>query len=115
MATCGSCGCTDERACPGGCSWFKKGLCTTCREDQVERLVYEATAWAAHRVDGETVSAIAGRRCTVTMSRSDGVSVVDHLGVTIFEVGPDGYYVAPQYDVDEIMPLFTVNEASRAA
>ena len=27
---CRRCGCTDEVACPGGCSWAEKGLCSTC-------------------------------------------------------------------------------------
>lgn len=29
---CVVCGCTDERACPGGCSWVVSGLCTSCRK-----------------------------------------------------------------------------------
>lgn len=35
-AACTGCGCTDLRACPGGCSWAKvdrrrrKGLCSRC-------------------------------------------------------------------------------------
>jgi hypothetical protein len=28
--SCRQCGCTDLRACPGGCSWAEPGLCTTC-------------------------------------------------------------------------------------
>jgi len=28
---CRGCGCTDEFACPGGCSWVAKGLCSTCK------------------------------------------------------------------------------------
>lgn len=28
--TCFKCGCVDERACPGGCSWAAPGLCTAC-------------------------------------------------------------------------------------
>lgn len=35
-ATCVNCGCTDSRACPGGCSWISvcrmqgTGLCSAC-------------------------------------------------------------------------------------
>lgn len=29
--TCRVCGCTDERACPGGCWWVEADLCSTCR------------------------------------------------------------------------------------
>jgi len=27
---CRICGCTDERACPGGCFWVGKDLCSRC-------------------------------------------------------------------------------------
>ncbi len=27
---CVACGCTDERACPGGCYWYEPGLCSAC-------------------------------------------------------------------------------------
>jgi len=27
---CRSCGCTEERACPGGCAWVEPGLCSAC-------------------------------------------------------------------------------------
>ena len=27
---CRICGCTDDRACPGGCSWAAPGLCSSC-------------------------------------------------------------------------------------
>jgi hypothetical protein len=36
VATCRRCGCRDDRACPGGCSWAqvdrkkRTGVCTTC-------------------------------------------------------------------------------------
>jgi len=28
--TCQVCGCTDERACPGGCYWIAEELCSNC-------------------------------------------------------------------------------------
>ncbi len=30
VRTCRECGCTDERACPGGCSWVEEDLCSAC-------------------------------------------------------------------------------------
>lgn len=27
---CRVCGCTDEKACPGGCSWVERDLCSAC-------------------------------------------------------------------------------------
>lgn len=37
--TCRGCGCTDDHACPGGCSWVlldidqESGICGTCAEE----------------------------------------------------------------------------------
>lgn len=36
LKTCRGCGCTDARACPGGCSWAQPGLCTVCAESANE-------------------------------------------------------------------------------
>lgn len=32
VRTCRGCGCTDTRACPGGCSWVEDDLCSACQE-----------------------------------------------------------------------------------
>lgn len=32
LARCRVCGCTDDRACPGGCSWVEPDLCSACVE-----------------------------------------------------------------------------------
>lgn len=34
VRTCRSCGCTDERACLGGCWWVEVDLCSTCQRRQ---------------------------------------------------------------------------------
>lgn len=31
--TCRQCGCTDDRACPGGCSWVAPDLCSACKPE----------------------------------------------------------------------------------
>ena len=31
-ARCRVCGCTEEKACPGGCSWVEVDLCSRCAE-----------------------------------------------------------------------------------
>lgn len=31
---CAKCGCTDELACPGGCSWVSETLCSACSEEE---------------------------------------------------------------------------------
>lgn len=41
VRTCWSCGCTDDRACPGGCAWAVtetpgEDLCTACRAQMAE-------------------------------------------------------------------------------
>lgn len=35
---CIGCGCTDDRACPGGCSWAQPGICSQCVERADELL-----------------------------------------------------------------------------
>lgn len=30
IRACRECGCTDERGCPGGCSWIEDDLCSAC-------------------------------------------------------------------------------------
>ncbi len=32
LGPCRTCGCTDDRACPGGCYWVEPGLCSRCDE-----------------------------------------------------------------------------------
>ncbi|MEN6583031.1 MAG: hypothetical protein ABFD54_11325 [Armatimonadota bacterium] len=32
MPTCRECGCTDDHACDGGCSWVEPNLCSACAE-----------------------------------------------------------------------------------
>ena len=39
MGTCRFCGCTDARACPGGCAWVEPDLCTACVQDALLLLV----------------------------------------------------------------------------
>jgi hypothetical protein len=36
---CRVCGCTDDQACPGGCHWVAKNLCSECAESgkQIDR------------------------------------------------------------------------------
>jgi hypothetical protein len=31
--TCSVCGCTPDRACPGGCFWVKENLCSSCASE----------------------------------------------------------------------------------
>ena len=35
---CLGCGCTDDRACPGGCHWSQPGICSTCEPRTKELL-----------------------------------------------------------------------------
>lgn len=46
MSECRYCGCTDRSACPGGCRWFREGICTNCIEDYVDD-IYEDRNLAA--------------------------------------------------------------------
>jgi len=37
--TCRICGCTDTRACEGGCSWLLQGVCSKCITDRVPECI----------------------------------------------------------------------------
>lgn len=41
---CLGCGCTDERACPGGCAWSEPGICTRCAPLPASALIRNARA-----------------------------------------------------------------------
>ena len=32
VAMCEECGCTEDAACPGGCTWIRPGLCSDCED-----------------------------------------------------------------------------------
>lgn len=40
VRSCRYCGCTDDRACPGGCSWTGQDVCSAC-------------AWRARELEGQ--------------------------------------------------------------
>ncbi len=42
--TCKRCGCTDARACRGGCYWVARDLCSRCEEPKVTLLKNVALA-----------------------------------------------------------------------
>lgn len=44
IRSCRLCGCTDERACPGGCAWAFDDVCTSC-------IGHTPASWAAFRGD----------------------------------------------------------------
>lgn len=39
---CRQCGCTDDRACEGGCSWVEADLCSSCKDDEAFEVEGEA-------------------------------------------------------------------------
>lgn len=50
---CRLCGCTESRACPGGCRWIAEGVCSSHLEEVVVELVddllFEALVVAVNR------------------------------------------------------------------
>lgn len=53
LLVCRTCGCTDDRACPGGCAWYNDELCSRCWLEQTRVLrravlIYSiaANSWA---------------------------------------------------------------------
>ena len=53
-SVCRVCGCTDDRACPGGCSWVAANLCSRCApgvlEDPTARRVFDVTDHSGGRI-----------------------------------------------------------------
>ena len=41
MSTCRICGCTDDHACPEGCTWVEETLCSSCADKAVDGPVEE--------------------------------------------------------------------------
>jgi len=64
--TCRACGCTDNRACPGGCSWVEPDLCSACadkdRPVKSIRAVQEVVA-CHHGLTVEQLLSGTKRRC----------------------------------------------------
>lgn len=83
-AACQLCGCSDERACPGGCYWVLPGLCSQC----VYGAILEATAGLA---DDAARRQAAGELLTLAASvrDADGRCVLP-LGLPDDGDSPDG-------------------------
>lgn len=58
VRSCRVCGCTDDRACPGGCSWVDEGLCSACAVslEHVVSMTREARAGTPRGVSVATCS-----------------------------------------------------------
>lgn len=114
---CGGCGCTDIRACAGGCEWIKPGLCSVCYDARMDTLADAVLDWLVEAsIDaGDIGTYLAGwpagvhRERTVVRGKFADfeVCVVDHIGVKVLLASRDaGIVVAPHYDPLEVMPLF---------
>jgi hypothetical protein len=62
MNTCRACGCTDARACPGGCSWVEPDLCSNCATAMAQ-LTAMADALVTLEVPMLTLTAVHGNLC----------------------------------------------------
>jgi hypothetical protein len=125
--TCRYCGCTDRRACEGGCYWVNPGYCSACADRHMDQLVEAAAAWVEkngmftgagrHRRLSGTMTCkdlqLGGRPCVVTIGAT-GLAVTDHLGVEVFSLTPDTAALAAHYDALEVRALFA-DETRRAA
>lgn len=115
---CKFCGCTDIRACPGGCSWFKPGYCSMCAETHMNRLADVVGAWVLSRLamnprDQQVTATLSGFEVTIDILRDSSLQIFDHLGVQIVYRDPEGIAVASHYDAPDLMPLFA--QQARAA
>lgn len=106
--TCRGCGCTDLRACPGGCYWVRPDFCSACADEQAQPLVDTALEWLdrkSGRASRKMAVKIGARAATIVFSRS-GLELRDHLGVKVFSIDDEGYAIAPQYEPRELLPVF---------
>lgn len=58
---CRDCGCTDERACPGGCSWAEPDLCSVCAAAATEARTIRAIQEVVAKHHGIPMTALLGR------------------------------------------------------
>jgi hypothetical protein len=54
---CMFCGCTDDNACPGGCSWVEPNVCSRCK-DRVT---------GNDLISTEEIRALKANACTITL------------------------------------------------
>ena len=55
---CRVCGCTEDRACPGGCSWVEKDLCSACTDTEEAQLkVFDNEVYEQQRKNIERLAA----------------------------------------------------------
>ena len=52
------CGCTDDHACPGGCSWVAPEVCSRCTDRLKE---------GNDLISGEEIKALKANACTITL------------------------------------------------
>jgi len=55
---CMFCGCTDDHACPGGCSWVAPEVCSRCTDRLKE---------GNDLISGEEIRALKANACTITL------------------------------------------------
>lgn len=58
---CWACGCTEHRACPGGCGWAAANLCTSC-DDHVASPKFTPKRCARSRERGPALRSAAGAK-----------------------------------------------------
>jgi hypothetical protein len=90
MNVCRECGCTDARACPGGCFWVLDDLCSACAlsamAQKVHALEPEAQEWLLERVSQiaedlvHHLDAADGVTRIARIARIAGVAHMDYAG-----------------------------------
>jgi|GEM_PF-4166275 len=106
LQKCIYCGCTDTRACAGGCSWHKPDYCSACAELHLEQLVDAVSVWPGTPANAMVAYALCGRSCSIEEG-DESLRVLDHIGAVVFSFGPQGVYLAPQYDALEVQAIFS--------
>ena len=105
---CRECGCTEDRACPGGCHWVKPGLCSACELLQLTDLVETIVPWLkTPSAASSSIDAIlCGRPATISKEQGPALVVRDHLGIKVFHMDARTTEAGRQYEIADIKAMF---------
>ena len=72
---CRECGCTDERACPGGCWWVEADLCSACQMKE------EPAQVGREQIEQRLANMVMGQEGVVVVFSNPQETVLYSLGI----------------------------------
>lgn len=78
--TCRVCGCTEDNACEGGCSWVEEDLCSSCADkDDSEESEDGEVEDGEEAIEQNKVSPVKEEKASVKPTKYEGTSAVEKL------------------------------------